>query len=102
MCAAEMIQAYRSEKGAATHPVLVHCSAGIGRTGTVIAIDHAMQLLSKNGTVNLAEVVRTLRKGRCAMIQHVQQYEFFHAACVMYAKVRNHPVDLVRVNYPRS
>ena len=53
---AEMVQAYRGEEGSAAHPILIHCSAGIGRTGTVIAIDHAMQLLSKDGTVNLCDV----------------------------------------------
>jgi protein tyrosine phosphatase len=90
-----MIQAYRTEAKDQSQPVLVHCSAGIGRTGTVIAIDHAMQLLHHNNVVNLLDVVRLLRKGRCAMIQHTQQYEFFHAACVHYAKIKNHPLTLV-------
>ena len=61
-----MVQAYRSEEGSATHPILIHCSAGIGRTGTVIAIDHAMQLLSKDGTVNLCDV-RARRHVRCVV-----------------------------------
>ncbi len=91
-----MIQTMRNEVDG-VHPPLVHCSAGIGRTGTVIAIDHALQLLKTAGRVNLLDVVFNLRKGRCAMIQHVQQYLFFHAACVQYAKIRNHPVDIVRV-----
>ena len=84
----------RSEAKSDPNPVLIHCSAGIGRTGTAIAFDHAMYLLKEQSKVNLIDIIRNIREDRCAMIQHVQQYEFFHEACVKFGNVRNHPLVL--------
>jgi len=68
-------------------PVVVHCSAGIGRTGTIIAIDHARQHLKEKHHVDVLEVISQLRHDRCALVQHPQQFEFVHEACVKYAEL---------------
>ena len=50
-------------------PLLVHCSAGVGRTGTFITLDVMLQKIREEGTVNVHEFVRELRKCRCQMVQ---------------------------------
>ena len=61
--------------------IISHCSAGIGRTGTFIAIHHIITLL-KNGTkiddINILDVVKQMRICRYGMIQTVEQYKFVH------------------------
>ena len=77
------------------YPMLVHCSAGIGRAGTVIALDQAIQLLMKKGSVNLLDIVAHIRTGRCALIQHKEQYKFFHAAVSRFTQLLQKPTDIV-------
>ena len=75
----------------ASRPVLVHCSAGIGRTGTYIAIESIVNYIRnefKEGTTSLDkmkdlhisvfEVVRRLRAQRPGMVQTKSQYAFIH------------------------
>ncbi|XP_061165547.1 receptor-type tyrosine-protein phosphatase epsilon-like [Saccostrea echinata] len=55
-------------------PTVVHCSAGIGRTGTYIAIDALNQIGRKTGKVNVAEYVKKMRENRMNMVQTYEQY----------------------------
>ena len=50
-------------------PILVHCSAGIGRTGTFIAVDIALEQASKEGVVDIAGIINRLREQRMKMVQ---------------------------------
>ena len=45
------------------------CSAGIGRTGTFIAIDHSIQQAKAEGTVDILSVTHKMREERMGMIQ---------------------------------
>eukprot|EP01089_Gocevia_fonbrunei_P018079 TRINITY_DN6037_c0_g1_i1.p1 TRINITY_DN6037_c0_g1~~TRINITY_DN6037_c0_g1_i1.p1 ORF type:complete len:361 (+),score=56.33 TRINITY_DN6037_c0_g1_i1:123-1205(+) len=60
-------------------PILLHCSAGIGRTGTLIACHVAWQSLkARNFSINIKKLVKQLRKDRPGMVQSVEQYVFIH------------------------
>ena len=50
-------------------PILVHCSAGVGRTGTFIAVDIALEQAMKEGVVDIAGIVNRLRQQRMKMVQ---------------------------------
>jgi hypothetical protein len=54
----------------------VHCSAGIGRTGSFIAVDHGLRLFEETCVVSVITIVKNLRKDRGGMVQHWEQAEF--------------------------
>nr|XP_034317718.1 uncharacterized protein LOC105346801 isoform X7 [Crassostrea gigas] len=62
-------------------PVIVHCSAGCGRTGTICAVDYAWDVL-KCGKLDcdfdLFEIVKSMREQRQSMIQTPDQFEMAH------------------------
>ncbi|KAK3089917.1 hypothetical protein FSP39_007642 [Pinctada imbricata] len=63
-------------------PILVHCSAGIGRTGTFIALDALENQGANTGIVDIENYVRIMRKDRLNMIQTSEQYKVLHEALV--------------------
>eukprot|EP00042_Codosiga_hollandica_P057073 m.837925 g.837925 ORF g.837925 m.837925 type:complete len:745 (+) comp59493_c0_seq1:118-2352(+) len=77
-----------------TTPILMHCSAGVGRTGCIIAIDHATRQLEACGRANTLAIVETLRKDRVALVQHANQYELLHQACLEFARRKSKTVTL--------
>lgn len=73
-----------------TAPVLVHCSAGVGRTGTIIAVNYireCMETKSLTG-LDLFELVLTLRRQRSSMVQTQDQFQFVHKCVAHYCKER--------------
>ncbi|KAK3592252.1 hypothetical protein CHS0354_027126 [Potamilus streckersoni] len=59
-------------------PIVVHCSAGIGRTGTYIALDYLVCQGKAEGQVNVSECVSNLRRQRVNLVQTQEQYLFLH------------------------
>ncbi|XP_071118632.1 uncharacterized protein [Haliotis cracherodii] len=65
-------------------PLLVHCSAGIGRTGTYIAVDSLIDQAREEGVVDVLGFVSVMRGQRKNMIQTAAQYEcVFHCLVEM-------------------
>ncbi|XP_044635012.1 tyrosine-protein phosphatase non-receptor type 3 isoform X2 [Equus asinus] len=57
-------------------PILVHCSAGIGRTGVLVTMETAMCLIERNLPVYPLDIVRKMRDQRAMMVQTSSQYKF--------------------------
>ncbi|XP_021954824.2 tyrosine-protein phosphatase 10D isoform X2 [Folsomia candida] len=55
-------------------PIIIHCSAGVGRTGTFIGVDIAMNQIKMNKAINIPSIVSKMRKERVWMVQTEQQY----------------------------
>ncbi|XP_057627391.1 tyrosine-protein phosphatase non-receptor type 13 isoform X3 [Chionomys nivalis] len=57
-------------------PVITHCSAGIGRSGTLICIDVVLELISQDLEFDISDLVRCMRLQRHGMVQTEGQYVF--------------------------
>ncbi|XP_046489055.1 tyrosine-protein phosphatase non-receptor type 9 isoform X2 [Neodiprion pinetum] len=69
-------------------PIVVHCSAGIGRTGTFCTLDICISRLEDTGTVDVRGTVEKIRAQRAYSIQMPDQYVFCHRALAEYALSR--------------
>ncbi|KAI4500722.1 hypothetical protein M0802_004314 [Mischocyttarus mexicanus] len=69
-------------------PIVVHCSAGIGRTGTFCTLDICISRLEDTGTVDIRGTVEKIRAQRAYSIQMPDQYVFCHRALAEYALSR--------------
>jgi len=58
------------------NPMIIHCSAGVGRAGTTIALAAAIEQMRKNVEVKPLELVKTLRYQRFGMVENTAQFEF--------------------------
>lgn len=67
-------------------PVLVHCSAGVGRSGAFCTLDVCIDELKDKNMVNLQGVVRRMRTERAYSVQTDEQYEFCYRTVLEYAK----------------
>ncbi|VDL22477.1 unnamed protein product [Hymenolepis diminuta] len=72
-----------------TGPVVVHCSAGVGRTGCFIALCIGCEQLRTEDKVDVLGIVSRLRLDRGGMVENSEQYTFLHAALCMYTAMRN-------------
>ncbi|XP_023568728.1 tyrosine-protein phosphatase non-receptor type 13 isoform X7 [Octodon degus] len=57
-------------------PITTHCSAGIGRSGTLICIDVVLGLISQDLEFDISDLVRCMRLQRHGMVQTKDQYIF--------------------------
>ncbi|XP_057213550.1 tyrosine-protein phosphatase non-receptor type 18 isoform X2 [Triplophysa rosa] len=85
-----MMELARQKQGDQTDPVVVHCSAGCGRTGVICAIDYVKDLLLTEQIkehFNILDLVLELRRQRPSAVQTKEQYEFvYHTVAQMFQK----------------
>ncbi|XP_072128391.1 receptor-type tyrosine-protein phosphatase eta [Mobula birostris] len=67
-------------------PTVVHCSAGVGRTGTFISIDHMIHQIDNDREVNIWSIIYQLRMNRPLMVQTESQYVFLNQCAMEYIK----------------
>jgi len=72
------VRAFRERVTPEQRPVVVHCSAGVGRSGTFIALDRILQTILRSDVVDIFGIVYEMRKERVWMVQTEQQYICIH------------------------
>jgi cadherin 5 type 2 (VE-cadherin) len=72
------VRAYRQHLTPDQTPVVVHCSAGVGRSGTFIALDRILQQILHSDVVDIFGIVYEMRRERVWMVQTEQQYICIH------------------------
>lgn len=59
----------KNRKFVSGNPMVIHCSAGVGRTGTFIALSILLEKIKTESAINVFERVNQLRKKRLFMVQ---------------------------------
>ncbi|XP_042895262.1 tyrosine-protein phosphatase 69D isoform X3 [Parasteatoda tepidariorum] len=81
---------YSSDRG----PLLVHCSEGVGRTGTYVAIDSLRQQLDDEGIVDIFSFTSNLRYHRNHLIRTLEEYMFVYRALMEHAQFGDTELEL--------
>ncbi|XP_016091467.1 receptor-type tyrosine-protein phosphatase epsilon-like [Sinocyclocheilus grahami] len=66
----------KQQQQSGNNPIVVHCSAGAGRTGTFIALSNILERVKAEGLLDVFQTVKSLRMQRPHMVQTVEQYDF--------------------------
>mmetsp|Transcript_24786 Transcript_24786/g.64549 ORF Transcript_24786/g.64549 Transcript_24786/m.64549 type:complete len:557 (-) Transcript_24786:67-1737(-) len=73
-------------------PTIIHCSAGIGRTGTFIVIDILLRAVQEHGVdveIDITKSIQAVRHQRSGMIQTEEQYRFCYEAIACHIATLN-------------
>ncbi|CAL9692417.1 unnamed protein product [Knipowitschia caucasica] len=65
-------------------PVVVHCSAGVGRTGVVILTELMISCLEHNEHMDVPVLLAKLRQQRMIMVQTISQYKFVYRVLIHF------------------
>lgn len=79
----EMLKAVRKKRALADKrksPLAIHCSAGVGRTGTLIVIDYMITAIRFKDPIDVLETINMIRNDRMCLVQHAEQYRFAYEA----------------------
>ena len=73
-CITSFISFVRKKHPPSSPPLLVHCSAGVGRTGTFIVLDPMLQRMKEEGVIDIQGYVNQIRTNRVKMVQTAVSY----------------------------
>ncbi|XP_069823907.1 receptor-type tyrosine-protein phosphatase beta-like [Dendropsophus ebraccatus] len=96
-----LVREYTANGHPVNSPIVVHCSAGVGRTGTFIGLDRVMKQIEAEDEVDVYGIVYDLRLHRGLMVQTESQYIFLNKCTLdhIMAQKETNP-DLIYQNSP--
>ncbi|KAJ3612337.1 hypothetical protein NHX12_020613, partial [Muraenolepis orangiensis] len=89
----------RQQANKSKDPVVVHCSAGVGRTGTFMALDRLMQQIREHEYADILGMVSEMRSHRLSMVQTEEQYVFIHQCVLLMWKKKKQQSIITDVIY---
>lgn len=92
----KFVRTFRDRAPPDNKPIVVHCSAGVGRSGTFIALDHILQSIQKRDYVDIFSIVHDMRKERVWMVQNEQQYICIHQCLLCVLEGNEDMMDALR------
>ncbi|KAH8854614.1 Tyrosine-protein phosphatase non-receptor type 11 [Schistosoma japonicum] len=78
-------------------PIVVHCSAGIGRTGAFIVIDmliNYIKTMGLNCDIDISRTIQAVREQRSGMVQTETQYRFIYKAVQQYVNTMSKRIQM--------
>ncbi|XP_071530896.1 tyrosine-protein phosphatase 10D-like isoform X2 [Panulirus ornatus] len=94
------VRSFRERVGPDQKPIVVHCSAGVGRSGTFISLDRILFSIRTCDYVDIFGIVYEMRRERVWMVQTEQQYICIHQCllAVLEGRENEHSVTEIHDN----
>lgn len=99
----EMVELAKAHAPSSRAPLLLHCSAGVGRTGTVVLLEAALDMARAEKRVDIMGLLYKLRQQRVNLVETLEQYEFVHEALLerLFGEPTRQPQDKMSLYFNR-
>uniref|UniRef100_A0A1W7R9B2 protein-tyrosine-phosphatase n=1 Tax=Hadrurus spadix TaxID=141984 RepID=A0A1W7R9B2_9SCOR len=78
-----MLKCMKRYQRNSTAPIVMHCSAGVGRSGTAILLDASLDMIKSEGKVDVLGTLYKMRQQR-NIVENCEQYTFVYRALIDY------------------
>ncbi|VDM47958.1 unnamed protein product [Toxocara canis] len=90
-----MLRILRQVRDLPNSTAIVHCSAGVGRTGTMVACEICLKILLEGKDLNPIDVIKEMRSQRAGAVQTEAQYVYLHKTLLEYINAKKIAKDKI-------
>ncbi|VDN04040.1 unnamed protein product [Thelazia callipaeda] len=83
-----MLRILRQIRDQPRSTAIIHCSAGVGRTGTIVACEICLRILLEGKHLNVLDVIKEIRTQRAGAVQTEGQYIYLHRTLCEYINAK--------------